>query len=29
MVPEIYINKVLFEQGQLRRKTFAVILPRQ
>jgi hypothetical protein len=29
MLPEIYINKVLFEQGQLRRKTFVVILPRQ
>ena len=29
MLPEIYINKVLFEQGQLRRKTFVVILPRR
>ena len=29
MLPEIYINKVLFEQGQLRRKTFIVILRRQ
>jgi hypothetical protein len=29
MLPEIYINKVLFEQGQRRRKTFVVILPQQ
>jgi len=29
MLPEIYINKVLFEQGQRRRKAFVVILLRQ